>query len=217
MSTIIGKTAEYSRKLSCAHGLHILILLSLNTTYCMTSTSGCTLYGLLVGFCAAHSALPSLTHPPHDGRPADAIQLRYVCQAHPAKPVAHDSLPVNVSARLSPHREPIQLRLLIPARTRSLMRSDSSSAIAEIKVINSRPIAPSVAMFSRLEMNSMPRLSNSSTTPRKCFVLRATRSNELTKSLLNFDFRPSRSIASSPGRRLLLPEIPTSVNSATTS
>jgi hypothetical protein len=50
----------------------------------------------------------------------------------------------------------------MPARTRSRIKSDSSSAIEAIRVRKSRPIAPLVSTFSRRDIKTTPRLSNSS-------------------------------------------------------
>jgi hypothetical protein len=51
----------------------------------------------------------------------------------------------------------------------------------------------------------------------KCFVERASLSNAATMTTSNFRFRASRSMASRPGRRALLPETPTSMYSQATS
>jgi hypothetical protein len=64
-------------------------------------------------------------------------------------------LPVDIEPR-TPDLPSFQFRPAMPARTRSRIRSDSSSAMELIKVRKSRPMGPLVSMFSRREMNSIP-------------------------------------------------------------
>ena len=116
-----------------------------------------------------------------------------------------------------PIRTPSSFALRIPARTRSRIKSDSSSAIDPIRVKKSRPIGPLVSMFSRREMKTIPKLSNSSITCRKCLTLLATRSNAATSTTENFFCRASTMSASSPGRLALRPDTPQSEYSCTTS
>jgi hypothetical protein len=67
-----------------------------------------------------------------------------------------------------PIRTPSSFALRMPAKTLSRIKSDSSSAIEPMSVKNSLPIGPLVSTFSRREMKTTPRLSNSSMTCKKC-------------------------------------------------
>ncbi len=116
-----------------------------------------------------------------------------------------------------PIRTPSSFALRMPAKTRSRIKSDSSSAIEPMSVKKSRPIGPLVSTFSRREMKTTPRLSNSSMTCKKCLTLLATRSNAATSTTENFFRRASAMSASNPGRLALLPETPLSLYSCTTS
>lgn len=85
-----------------------------------------------------------------------------------------------------PIRTPSSFALRMPAKTRSRIKSPSSSAIDPMIVRKRRPMGlwSSVLMPSLREMKAIPRLSNSSTTCRKCRVLRATRSNAATSEFV---------------------------------
>src|ERR1039457_5867639 len=123
----------------------------------------------------------------------------------------------SMSRGARPMGRPSRRRLCIPALIRSIISERSSSAMHPRIVTNMRPIAPEVSIFSRAEMNSIPKSFSSSMTVRKCLTERATRSNAATNTMENLRRCASASMASKPLRLALEPDTPISVYSWTTS
>jgi hypothetical protein len=69
----------------------------------LISASGRAHYGLF-----GESLLPSLAYPTHDGRPAHAVLLGNIGQAHPAKPGSNNGIVVNIE-RLTAYRQTVEL------------------------------------------------------------------------------------------------------------
>jgi hypothetical protein len=91
----------------------------------------------------------------------------------------------STSSGVRPIRRPSSFARRIPARTRSTINDRSSSAMALIITMIALPSGPSVSIASRCERNWIPNSLRSSSTWRKCLVLRARRSQDQTRTASN--------------------------------
>src|ERR1035441_6925042 len=141
-----------------------------------------------------------------DGCTADQVVLRQLAQAVALLAVAEDGGPIEDQG-LPPMCRPSSLARRMPARTRSMIKLRSSSAMAPMMTAMAGPGGPPVSMFSRKLTYSMLSRLSSSRTSRKCLTDLAIRSEAQTSTTSKRPRRASDIIGSSPGRLALAPLI----------